>query len=157
MTRYKRLRGFSSVWIPGTDHAGFETQFVYEKHLAKQGKSRLDFDRETLYNDIYRFVKENSGLIFQQFRRLGFLADWSRSVFTLDDHVIERVFETFQKMQQEGIVYRDNYMVNYCTHCGTSLAELEVEHIERVDPLYYLKYGPFVLATVRPETGRIYR
>lgn len=152
MIRYKRLRGFASLWIPGTDHAGFETQYVYEKHLAKKGKSRMDFDRQTLYNDIYAFVKENSGLIFTQFKRLGFLADWNRSVFTLDDHVIEQVFKTFKKMETEDIVYRDNYMVNYCTHCGTSLAELEVEHIERVDSLYYLKYGPFVLATVRPET-----
>ncbi len=152
MIRYKRLRGFASVWIPGRDHAGFETQYVYEKHLAKKGKSRMDFDRQTLYNDIYQFVNENSGLIFQQFKRLGFLADWNRSVFTLDDHVIERVFETFKKMECENIVYRDNYMVNYCTHCGTSLADLEAEHIERIDPLYYLKYGPFVLATVRPET-----
>ncbi len=152
MIRYKRLRGFDSVWIPGTDHAGFETQFVYEKHLAKQKKSRMDFDRQTLYNDIYAFVKENSGLIFRQFRRLGFLADWNRNVFTLDDHVIERVFETFTKMEKEKIVYRDNYMVNYCTYCGTSLADLEVEHVERIDPLYYLKYGPFILATVRPET-----
>ncbi len=152
MIRYKRLKGFDSVWIPGTDHAGFETQFVYEKHLAKQKKSRMDFDRETLYNDIFKFVKDNAGLIFEQFRSLGFLADWSRSVFTLDNHVLERVFETFKMMEKDGIVYRDNYMVNYCTHCGTSLAELEVIHEERIDPLYYLKYGPFVLATVRPET-----
>lgn len=152
MIRYKRLMGFASVWIPGSDHAGFETQFVYEKHLRKQKKSRLDFDRQTLYDNIYAFVQENSGLIFQQFRRLGFLADWSRSVFTLDQHVLKQVFQTFSKMAKEGIVYRDNYMVNYCTHCGTSLAELEVVHIERTDPLYYLKYGPFTLATVRPET-----
>jgi len=150
--RYKRLRGFASLWVPGTDHAGFETQFVYEKHLAKQGKSRMDFDRETLYNDIFKFVKDNSGLIYSQFKKLGFLADWNRSVFTLDKHVIKRVFETFKKMEGEGYVYRDEYMVNYCTHCGTSLAELEVNHVERVDPLYYIKYGPFVLATVRPET-----
>lgn len=152
LIRYKRLRGYASLWIPGADHAGFETQYVYEKYLAKQGKSRMDFDRQTLYNNIYTFVQENSGLIFEQFKRLGFLADWSRTVFTLDKHVIDRVFETFKKMEEEGKVYRDSYMVNYCTHCGTSLAELEVEHIERVDPLYYLKYGPFVLATVRPET-----
>lgn len=152
MIRWKRLQGYASLWIPGTDHAGFETQYVYEKHLAKQGKSRLDFDRTTLYNNIYQFVKENSGLIFSQFKRLGFLADWSRSVFTLDDHVVKQTYKTFKKMHEEGIIYRDNYMVNYCTYCGTSLAELEVDHIERVDSLYYLKYGPFVLATVRPET-----
>lgn len=159
MIRWKRMQGYSAVWIPGTDHAGFETQFVYEKHLAKQGKSRLDFDRHTLYNNIYTFVTENSGLIFNQFRRLGFSADWSRSVFTLDPHVLSQVFSTFQKMESEGKVYRDEYMVNFCTYCGTSLAELEVDHEERIDTLYYIHY-PLVedpsrfitVATVRPET-----
>ncbi|OGK63175.1 valine--tRNA ligase [Candidatus Roizmanbacteria bacterium RIFOXYA1_FULL_41_12] len=152
LIRYKRIRGFSSLWIPGMDHAGFETQYVYEKQLKKTGKSRLDFDRATLYQNIERFVKDNSGLIYQQFKRLGFLADWSRSVFTLDSAVLERVYATFIKMQTEGYVYRDDYIVNYCPFCGTSLSELEVKHVERIDPLYYLKYGPLVLATVRPET-----
>ncbi|PJE63320.1 valine--tRNA ligase, partial [Candidatus Roizmanbacteria bacterium CG10_big_fil_rev_8_21_14_0_10_39_6] len=119
MTRYKRLQGYSSVWIPGMDHAGFETQYVYEKHLAKQKKSRMDFDRKTLYDNIHTFVQENSGLIYQQFKKLGFLADWQRSVFTLDDHVLMRVFETFARMEKEGLVYRDDYIVNYCIHCGT--------------------------------------
>ena len=146
------MQGFSAVWLPGMDHAGFEPQFVYEKELAKQGKSRLDFDRQTLYQNIFQFVKDNSGLIYEQFKRLGFSADWSRSVFTLDDHVLKQVWETFQRMEKEGLVYRDNYIVNFCTHCGTSLAELEVVHEERIDPLYYMKYGPFTLATVRPET-----
>ncbi len=152
VTRWKRMQGYSTVWIPGMDHAGFETQFVYEKNLAKEGKSRLNFDRKTLYNNIFQFVKNNSGLIYKQFRKLGLSADWDRSVFTLDRRVVERVYETFRRMEREGKVYRDNYMVNYCTHCGTSLSELEVDHEERVDPLYYLRYGPFVLATVRPET-----
>lgn len=150
--RYKRLRGFAALWIPGVDHAGFETQYVYEKYLAKQGKSRMDYDRQTFYNNIFQFVKDNSGLIFKQFKRLGFLADWTRSVFTLDEQVLKRVFKTFKKMHDENLVYRDNYMVNYCVNCGTTLAELEVAHQERIDPLYYIKYGPFVLATVRPET-----
>ncbi len=152
LTRYKRLRGYDSLWIPGTDHAGFETQYVYEKYLAKQGKSRLDFDRKTFYDNVFDFVKENSGLIYQQFRKLGFLADWSRSVFSLDNHVLDRAFETFKQMESEGKVYKSDYIVNYCTHCGTSLAELEVNHIERKDPLYYLKYGELIFATVRPET-----
>src|SRR3989344_7857138 len=152
LIRYKRLLGFASLWIPGTDHAGFETQFVYEKHLAKQDKSRMDFDRQTFYDNVYKFVQDNSGLIYQQFKKLGFLADWKRSIFTLDKHVLKRVFKTFEMMQKEGLVYRDDYIVNYCTYCGTSLAELEIEHVERIDPLYYMKYGPFVLATVRPET-----
>ncbi len=152
MIRWKLINGYDAQWIPGMDHAGFETQYVYEKHLAKQGKSRLDFDRKTLYTDIYRFVQENSGLIYQQFKKLGFLARWDKSVFMLDDRVLSHVFSTFSQMEREGYVYRSDYIVNYCTHCGTSLSELEVEHIERVDPLYYIKYGPFVLATVRPET-----
>jgi len=150
--RWRLMTGDDAVWIPGTDHAGFETQYVYEKHLAQQGKSRLDFDRQTLYQNIFRFVKDNSGLIYRQFKRLGFLAQWERSVFTLDGHVLQTVFETFKKMVCEGYVYRSDYIVNYCTYCGTSLSELEVNHIERTDPLYYIKYGPFVLATVRPET-----
>ena len=152
LIRYKRLRGYSSLWIPGMDHAGFETQYVYEKELVKEGKSRMDFDRKTFYNNIYNFVQENSGLIYKQFKKLGFLADWSRSIFTLDSHVLQQVFETFKKMEGEGKVYKDEYIVNYCTFDGTSLSELETEHVERTDSLYYMKYGPFVLATVRPET-----
>jgi valyl-tRNA synthetase len=152
LIRWKRMQGYSTVWLPGMDHAGFETQFVYEKHLAKQGKSRMDFDRQTLYQNIFQFVKDNSGIIYEQFKRLGFSADWDRSVFTLDDRVLKQVRETFTKMEKGGLVYRDNYIVNFCTHCGTSLAELEVIHEDRIDPLYYMKYGPFTLATVRPET-----
>ena len=152
LIRYKRLTGYSSLWIPGIDHAGFETQFVYEKHLKKQGKSRFDFDRKTLYEDMWKFVKENSGLIYKQFKRLGFLADWERSVYTLDDNVLQRVFETFKKMFDEGKIYRANYIVNYCIRCGTSLSELETEHVERIDPLYYIDYGSVTVATVRPET-----
>lgn len=158
MIRYKRLQGYSSVWIPGTDHAGFETQFVYEKYLAKQKKSRMDYDRNTLYKNIFQFVQDNSGLISAQFKKLGFLADWSRSIFTLDPHVIRQVFETFQKMHNEGFIYRDTYMVNYCVHCGTTLAELEVVHREQNDSLYYIRYplvedekSYIVVATVRPE------
>ena len=158
MIRYKRLKGFSSVWIPGVDHAGFETQFVYEKYLAKQKKSRMDYDRDTLYKNIFQFVHDNSGLISKQFKKLGFLADWSRSVFTLDEHVVHRIFETFKKMHEEGLIYRDTYMVNYCVHCGTTLADLEIVHSERKDPLYYIRYSLvedeksyIVVATVRPE------
>lgn len=161
LIRYRRMQGYGAQWIPGRDHAGFETQFVYEKHLAKEGKSRLDFDRQSLYNNIAKFVEDNSGLIFEQFRRLGFSADWDRSVFTLDPHVIRRVFETFKQMESEGKVYRSDYLVNYCTHCGTSLAELEILHPERTDPLYYVRYPLLerkgsepeyiVVATTRPE------
>lgn len=157
MIRYKRMQGYSALWIPGMDHAGFETQYVYEKQLAKEGKSRMDFDRETLYKNIFDFVKKYSGLIFEQFKRLAFSADWDRSVFTLDRNVIDQVFETFKKMESEGLIYRDNYIVNYCVHDGTSLAELEVKHVERIDPLYFIRYPKLdgkdyiVVATTRPE------
>jgi valyl-tRNA synthetase len=138
--RWKRLNGFASEWLPGMDHAGFETQFVYEKHLKKEGKSRMDYDRQTLYDDIFTFVKNNSSLIYAQFKKLGFLADWSRSTFTLDDDVVAFVHETFTKMHADGYVYRGEYIVNYCTSCGTSLADLEVVYEDRVDSLYYVRY-----------------
>lgn len=140
IVRWKRLNGFASEWLPGMDHAGFETQFVYEKHLKKAGKSRMDFDRATLYKDIFDFVKNNSSLIYTQLKRLGFLADWSRSTFTLDDHVVNYIYETFTKMHEDKLVYRGEYIVNYCTNCGTSLADLEVVYEERVDSLYYVRY-----------------
>lgn len=152
LIRWKRMQGYAAEWIPGRDHAGFETQFVYEKHLAKEGKSRLDFDRQTLYDNIAKFVEDNSGLIFEQFRRLGFSANWDRSVFTLDLHVLAQVFKTFEKMAGEKLVYRSDYLVQYCPFCGTSLAELEILHDEREDKLYYMKYGGLTVATVRPET-----
>ncbi|MFC1649365.1 valine--tRNA ligase [Patescibacteria group bacterium] len=161
LVRAKRMQGYSATWIPGMDHAGFETQFVYEKHLKKSGKSRIDYDRETLYNNVFKFVQDNSGLIYKQFKRLGFSADWERSVFTLDDHVLARVHKTFTQMESEGLVYRDSYIVNYCIHCGTSLSELEAKHVERKDPLYYVRYElvdnkksepkHVVVATVRTE------
>jgi valyl-tRNA synthetase len=152
LIRFKRMQGYAALWLPGMDHAGFETQYVYEKFLAKKGQSRLDFDRRTLYQNIARFVKQNSGLIYRQFKLLGFSADWQRSVFTLDQHVIEQVFTTFKRMAAQGLVYRGDYLVNYCPHCGTTLADLEVNHLERTDPLYYINYGPLTVATVRPET-----
>lgn len=152
LVRYHRMLGENSVWIPGTDHAGFETQYVFEKQLAKEGKSRFNFNRADLYAAVYQFVTDNSGLIEEQLKSLGFSLDWSRKTFTLDSHVVRAVYDTFVKMYTDGLIYRDNYIVNYCTHCGTSFSELEVEYKDRVDPLVYMKYGPFVLATVRPET-----
>lgn len=152
LIRYHRMMGHPTLWIPGTDHAGFETQYVYEKHLAKQGKSRFQFDSQTLYKDIYAFVQENSGVIFDQLKTLGFSCDWSRSTFMLDQKVIDTVYETFRKMAADGLVYRDNYIVNYSPKSGTAFSELEVNYVERKDPLYYIQYGPFTIATVRPET-----
>ncbi|CAN5413011.1 valine--tRNA ligase [soil metagenome] len=150
--RYQRMNGRAALFIPGADHAGFETQVVYEKHLAKEGKSRFDFSREELYKQIYDFVQKNRGNVEAQVRALGASVDWSRSTFTLDEQVIKTAYSTFKKLWDDNLVYRGERLVNYCTFHRTSFADIEVKYEERTSPLYYLKYGPFVLATTRPET-----
>ena len=152
LIRYHRMKGEQALWLPGTDHAGTETQFVFEKKLQAEGKSRFDFPRDTLYQMIWDYVQENRGGIENQLRKLGFSLDWSRSKFTLDKDIVEIVNKTFRKMYDDKLVYRDYRLVNYCTRDGTSFSDLEVVHEERVNPLYYIKYGPLVLATTRPET-----
>ena len=152
LIRYQRMNGKAALWLPGTDHAGIETQFVFEKKLKKTGKSRFDYDRETLYKMIWDYVEENSGVAVSQMKKLGASADWSRQKFTLDKDVVEMVTDTFIKMHKDGLIYKGLRLVNYCTHCGTAFSNLEVNHEERTTPLYYMKYGPFILATTRPET-----
>lgn len=161
LIRWHRMKGDPTLWAPGTDHAGFETQITFERKLKKEGKSRFDYDRETLYQKIWDFVQENKGEIEDQIRAMGASVDWDRYTFTLDDHVVERVHKTFMKMHKEGLIYRDDYMVNYCPKCGTTFADLEIKHEERKDPLYYVRYPVvsrgdgepeyLVVATVRPE------
>ncbi|HTH71820.1 MAG TPA: valine--tRNA ligase [Candidatus Pristimantibacillus sp.] len=150
--RYHRLKGDSTLFIPGADHAGFETQAVYEKHLAKEGKSRFDFSREELYDRIWDFVAQNRKGFEKQFRQLGGSVDWSHFTFTLDEKVVKRAYATFKKMWDEGLIYRGERLVNYCTFHRTGFADIEVTYKEAKTPLYYMKYGPFTLATTRPET-----
>lgn len=152
LIRYHRMKGDSTLWLPGADHAGFETQFVFEKKLQAEGKSRFDYDRDTLYKMIWDFVQANRPVMENQLKKLGFSLDWSRKKFTLDEDIVKIVYKTFKKMHEDGLVYRDYRLVNYCTFDGTSFSDLEVVHEERIDPLYYIKYGPLVLATTRPET-----
>ena len=152
MIRYHKLIGEEVLWLPGADHAGFETQFVFEKYLAKKNKSRFDYDRETLYKMIWDFVQNNRGNMENQLRKLGFFLDWSRKKFTLDKDVISVVYKTFKKLHNDGLVYRGNRLINYCTFCGTGFSDLEVVYKDKISPLYYMKYGPFTLATTRPET-----
>ncbi|MBI2028637.1 MAG: valine--tRNA ligase [Candidatus Levybacteria bacterium] len=152
LIRYHRMKGFQALWLPGADHAGIETQFVFEKKLKAEGKSRLDFDRETLYGMIYKYVEEHRGGIENQLKRLGFSLDWSREKYTLDSDIVKLVHKTFKRMYDEGLVYRDFRLVNYCTFDGTSFSDLELIHEEKERPLYYIKYGPLTLATTRPET-----
>ena len=152
LIRYHRMKGESVLWLPGADHAGFETQYVFEKQLAKEGKSRFDFPREELYQMIWDFVHKNRGTMENQLRRLGFSLDWTRNTFTLDPKIVSIVYKTFKKLYDDGLVYRGERLINYCTKCGTGFSDLEVNYIERNDPLYYIKYGPFTIATARPET-----
>lgn len=152
MIRYKRMRGYKALWIPGADHAGFETQIVYEKKLEKEGRSRFKMDSKDLYNEIYNFTIENKSKMENQVRSLGASCDWSREKFTLDGDVIKRVQKTFKKMYDDKLVYRGERMVNWCTKHQTSLSDVETETITKMDKLYYIKYGPLTVATVRPET-----
>jgi valyl-tRNA synthetase len=152
MVRYHRMKGDAALWVPGSDHAGFETQVVFEKNLAKEGKSRFDFDRETLYQMIWDYVQSNKSKMENQLRRLGFSVDWSREKFTLDPDVVKVVYKTFKQMSDQGMIYRSNRLVNYCTKHGTGFSDLEVAYEDRTSSLYFIKYGPLVLATTRPET-----
>lgn len=152
LVRYHRMLGNNTLWLPGTDHAGIETQFVFEKKLKKQGKSRFDFDRQTLYQLIWDDVQQNSTIAVNQLKKLGASADWSRFKFMLDPQIVDQVIDTFLKLHNQGLVYRDLKLVNYCPKCGTGFSELEVNHQDQTSNLYYLQYGPLVVATTRPET-----
>lgn len=152
LIRYHRMLGQPTLWLPGADHAGIETQYVFEKKLAKKGKSRFDYNHETLYKMIWDYVQDNKGTMESQLKQLGASCDWTRNKFTLDPKIVEVVYRTFKKLYDNGLVYRGERIVNYCPRCGTSFSELEVNHVERDDPMYYLDYGPVTIATVRPET-----
>jgi len=152
LIRYHRMLGYKTLWLPGADHAGFETQFVFEKKLQEEGKSRFDYDRDTLYQMIWDHVQKNKSGMENQLRKLGFSLDWSREKFTLHPDIVALVYESFKKMYSEGLIYRGLRLVNYCTRDGTSFSDLEVVYEERNSPLYYIKYGPLTLATTRPET-----
>ncbi|OGI60041.1 valine--tRNA ligase [Candidatus Nomurabacteria bacterium RIFCSPHIGHO2_01_FULL_37_25] len=152
MIRYKRMAGFKTLWLPGADHAGFETQVVYEKKLEKEGRSRFGMDPNDLYKEILDFTLLNKKNMETQVRSLGASCDWSREKFTLDPDVVEKTQDTFVKMYNDKIIYRGKRAINWCYKHQTSLSEVETESSEELSPLFYLKYGPFSIATVRPET-----
>lgn len=152
MIRYERMRGKKTVWFPGADHAGFETQVVYEKKLEKEGRSRFGMDPKDLYAEILDFTMTNKSFMENQIRELGASCDWSRSLFTLDERVIKTVHDTFKKLEEDNLLYRGARIVNWCPKHQTSLSNLETEHEERVEKFYYFQYGPFVIGTARPET-----
>jgi len=158
LIRYHRMTGKDVAYIPGADHAGFETWVVYERELAKKGQSRFDFSREQLYSQVWNFVEQNRGNMELQLRALGVSASWKDLVFTLDEKVINTVFETFKKLWEEKLIYRGERIVNYCTVHQTSFADIEVEHKNEKGKLWKIAYpmmdkiGEIIITTTRPET-----
>ncbi|MDP8216946.1 MAG: valine--tRNA ligase [Candidatus Kaelpia imicola] len=159
LIRYKRMQGYASLWIPGTDHAGIATQNVVEKQLAKEDLSRDDLGRESFIERVWKWREEYGSTIVRQLRRLGASCDWSRERFTMDEGLSSAVIEAFIKLYEKDFIYRGNYIINWCPRCKTALSDEEVEYQEQEGFLYYLKYpvlgeeGKFVtVATTRPET-----
>ena len=158
LTRYYRMQGRNTIWIPGADHAGFETWVVFERELNKQGKSRFDYSREELYQMTWDFVEQNRGKMELQIRALGASCDWSSMVFTLDKKVIDTVYQTFHKLWDDGLIYRGNRIVNYCPKHQTSFADIEIEYQSEQSHLWHIAYpltdgeGEIEVATTRPET-----
>jgi len=152
LIRYHRMLGEPTLWLPGSDHAGIETQFIFEKKLKEKGKSRFEYDRETLYKMIWDYVQENKHTMEGQLKRLGASCDWTRNKFTLDPDIISVVYKTFKILYDDGLIYRGERIVNYCPHCGTAYSQLEVDSVEREDSIYYLDYGVVQIATTRLET-----
>ncbi len=159
IARWKRMQGYDTLWLPGTDHAGIATQVVVERKLKEEGKTKEELGREEFLKRVWEWVEESSKTINYQLEKLGCSVDWSRYKFTLSEELSRAVRHAFVQLYREGLIYRDYYMVNWCPRCHTALSDLEVEYREEQGKLYYIKY-PFkdnpedglVVATTRPET-----
>src|SRR5947207_3771629 len=158
MTRHKRMRGFRTLWLPGTDHASISTQLMVSRALKKEGKSRHDLGREKFVERVWQWKHESSGQITVQMRREGASVDWSREKFTMDEDLSRAVREEFVRLYEEGWIYRGNRIVNWCPTDQTVLSDLEVEKLPQQGKLYYLQYPiknshrRATVATTRPET-----
>jgi valyl-tRNA synthetase len=158
MIRYKMMQGFNTVWIPGTDHAGIATQNVVEKQLAKEGLDRFKIGREKFIQRVWEWKKQSGDTIVNQLMKLGVACDWKRQRFTMDEGLSRAVKEVFVRLYNEGLIYRGEYIINWCPRCFTALSDLEVEHKDEAGKLYFIFY-PFTgrnegitVATTRPET-----
>jgi len=158
LARYKKMLGYNVLWLPGTDHAGIATQNVVERELEKKGISRYDLGREEFVKAVWQWKEEYGNRIINQLKKLGCACDWSRQRFTLDEGFSQAVKEVFIRLYEEGLIYRGDYIINWCPRCQTALADLEVEHEEEEGSLYYIRYarvdgqGYVTVATTRPET-----
>ena len=156
LTRYHRLRGEKTWYVPGADHAGFETWVVYERVLEANKHTRFEYSRDELYAQVWDFVQEQRGNMELQVRALGASCSWKDLTFTLDENVVRRVYATFEKMWNDGMIYRGEKLVNYCTKHQTAFADIEVEHKEEKGKLWDIAYpydgGEIIVSTTRPET-----
>ncbi|PYQ14496.1 MAG: valine--tRNA ligase [Acidobacteria bacterium] len=158
LVRWRRMQGRDTLWLPGTDHAGIATQMVVERELQKEGISRHSLGREAFLRRVWAWKEEHGGVIVEQLQRLGASCDWSRLRFTLDEGLSEAVREVFVRLYEEGLIYRDKAIVNWCPGCRTALSDLEVVHRETAGRLYHLNYPikdssrVIPVATTRPET-----
>ncbi len=158
LVRYKRLKGFNTLWVPGTDHAGIATQAKVENMLREQGIEREEIGREAFIGHCWDWKKQYGDTITKQIRKLGASCDWDRERFTMDEGCSRAVREAFVSLYEEGLIYQGNYIVNWCPHCQTTISDIEVEHEENQGKLYYLNYpledgsGKLTIATTRPET-----
>ncbi|MFZ0991109.1 MAG: valine--tRNA ligase [Candidatus Sulfotelmatobacter sp.] len=158
IVRWHRMRGFITLWLPGTDHAGIATQMMVERQLAKEGKKRRDLGREKFIERVWEWKKLYGGAILDQMKRLGASVDWDREYFTMDENLSRAVREVFVRLYEEGLIYRGKYIVNWCPRCETAISDLEVKHEEVAGKLWEIRYpivgsNEFItVATTRPET-----
>ena len=158
LARWKRMCGYSVLWVPGTDHAGIATQNVVERQLASEGLDRHQLGREEFIRRVWKWKAEYGGRIIHQLKRMGASCDWSRERFTLDEGLSRAVIEVFVSLYEQGLIYRDNRLINWCPRCRTALSDIEVEHEDFEGKLTYIKYpltdgsGQITVATTRPET-----
>ncbi len=152
MVRHHRMMGDSTLWIPGTDHAGIATQNKVEQLLAKQGKTKYDLGRKDFIEEVKKYVANSQDTIRNQIRKMGASCDWTHERYTLDKGLSDAVQEVFLRMYKDGLIYRGDRIVNWCPRCESVLANDEVEYKDVKDKMYWIKYGPFILATTRPET-----
>ena len=152
LIRYKRMDGYNALWMPGTDHAGIATQYVVERQLEKEGKTKEDLGREAFIARVWQWKEESGGTIIRQLKRLGASCDWARERFTMDPGLSAAVREVFVRLWEDGLIYQGDYIVNWCPRCQTVLSDIEVEREDQDAEFVYIKYGPLTLGTVRPET-----
>lgn len=152
LIRHRRMKGYEALWLPGTDHAAIATQNKVEKILAEDGLTREQLGRESFLNRVKEYVADSQDIIRNQVRKMGSSCDWSRERYTLDDDLNHAVNEVFVRMFEDGLIYRGHRIVNWCTRCASTLADDEVEYVEVQSPFYYIKYGPVIIGTARPET-----